>query len=135
MLRLFIFTSIFCPSLVAAPVPKNRGEQPLDEQLLGAWTVQSREDNGMMNPPETTTWTFKQTEMISNRSGSDSPFPLVVRVNQQPAEFDLGTQLFTAIFEISGDTLRVCYSSSPNRPKAFDSKQGTLVVLKRQEKP
>jgi len=135
MIRLLIFTVVFSAPLFAAPVPKNRGERPLEEQLLGAWVVKSREDNGMRNPPETTTWTFKKTEMISDRSGSDTPFPLEVRVNSTPAEFDLGSKLFVAIFEISGDTLRVCYTTSTNRPKAFDSTQGTLVVLKRQEKP
>jgi uncharacterized protein (TIGR03067 family) len=132
------------------------------ELLRGTWNIDSMEWGGKGLPKELMTgykFVFDGNKLswegaigMMSRAGKisahgDAVHPCEFKINpgQNPKEIDITLQLKTgdrtllAIYEIKGDTLKVCYfaSNTGRRPTEFVTKEGVntgLIVLTRAKK-
>jgi uncharacterized protein (TIGR03067 family) len=111
--------------------------QPVDLQALqGEWEVVSAESNGSPPPPE--------MKIIGSRfafSGNTLTFLSGKKVSftldssKRPRQIDLGrNKQQLGIYELDGDTLKMCIGPADDRPKEFSTKPRTdhsFFLLKR----
>ena len=128
-----------------------RGSLPQTDldRIQGKWKIVSAEFDGKAIPKsELAYWIFEGEEILtldSNGNAIVGPQPADYRAvyrldeNHEPRWVDLDIlsgQSNLAIYELNGDTLRICLSSvAGKRPTAFESKAGSrnaLMVLKRE---
>jgi len=125
-----------------------RGDEKAElKKLEGTWLPSAAEFGGQK-------WSDEQIKAIklvmsdgkytATVSGQDDKGTLKVDPNAKPATMDIvGTdgpnkgKTFPAIYELSGDTLKICYAlEGKDRPGKFETKPGTalfLVTYKRQK--
>jgi len=117
--------------------------------LQGTWTCVSAESDGKAIPDDI----VKQLRLVidkatyTTRKGEQVLFEGTIRLDtaKRPNEIDLVDatgdnkgKLGKGIYEVNGDTFKICHGVPPNeeRPKEFVSKAGSkffLVVWKRQK--
>jgi uncharacterized protein (TIGR03067 family) len=131
-----------CMVLTATLVAETK-EQALTK-LQGKWRVERIEENGTAEPAEEAarfTITVKGTRMIVEMAGRTENTEFTIDPDKSPKEIDLTPQygddkgkVFRGIYDLEGDTLRICAAPSSARPTKFVSEQGTmLMVLKRKQ--
>jgi uncharacterized protein (TIGR03067 family) len=102
-------------------------------QLQGTWIVTSAELNGAIaKSSEGDKFTFEGDKVtIENKVKKASPVVFRLDSAKQPKEIDVEEQpVMRGIYELNDHELRLCYGET--RPDNFDSKQGLLLVLKRE---
>lgn len=108
-------------------------------QLQGTWRVTALEVNGAA-PPRTqlasSSIVIKGTRFTATGPGSLYEGEMTIDANAQPKRLSVamekGAELRTnhAIYEIKGDTLRICLNVNGDpAPKAFATKQGDGCAL------
>ena len=113
------------------------------DKIQGKWKIVSAVFDGKAVPKsEVAYWIFEGEEILTlDSNGNVGPQPGDYRLdeNHEPGWIDLDIvsgKPDLAIYELNGDTLRICLSSvAGKRPTAFDSKAGSrnaVMVLKRE---
>jgi uncharacterized protein (TIGR03067 family) len=128
---------LVCSSLGAADK-----EDKFDAQkMVGTWNYVSVEKNGQKSDADKEAKVTIAKDKIT-LEGSAGTFVLKYKLDttKMPVTIDMemteGAQGATAkgIIEVKGDELKLCYSTSDEAPKKFESKEGSdhrLVILKR----
>jgi len=112
------------------------------ERLNGIWEVGSLEANGAAIPPESSaglTLTINGQKYAVNKEGEIDHGTYSVDDAKSPKEMDIRPEIgpgagkvIRAIYEFSGDTMRVCYAlqDETERPKEFKTApdSGTLLI-------
>jgi uncharacterized protein (TIGR03067 family) len=132
--------------LLGADTPKNDDVVSDDQnEILGTWKVVKGVRGGVAMPVErrdSTTFEFKDKKLVVHENAHEEPAEFVLDCSKTPKLIDIkprnGPKAIYGIFEINGDTLKLCFTrEGGNRPTAFESKEGTevmLIVLNRQKK-
>lgn len=106
-------------------------------KLAGVWVVESMEMNGKQaESSKGDLFTFtadKLTIKTKVKEGGAESYLIVP--TKKPKEIDFkGKAPGLGIYELDGDTLKLCLSTNGKRPTALDSNQGLLGVLKSAKK-
>jgi uncharacterized protein (TIGR03067 family) len=134
--------------VLAADAPKDTAKKDLDK-FQGTWTVVSVENSGQEMPADA----VKELRLVIKGNERMMKMGDEVRArstfkldpSKSPKEIDLTLQegdmkgmTFKGIYEIDGDTQKVCLNiEGGDRPKDFSSKEGSghlLQVFKREKK-
>src|SRR5271156_5601137 len=120
--------------LLAALLPGDNQEQTLKkeyQQLQGNWVVTDAEQNGQpLDRIKDGTLTVKdQGIAVKTKSGTELKGDLRIDPSKKPRAMDfvhlegpLKDKTWEAIYELDGDTLKICYAeadSGKERPKEF----------------
>jgi RNA polymerase sigma factor (sigma-70 family) len=120
-------------------------DQKGEENILGAWTVESAEEGGQKAPEGA----FALAKLIfaadakitvTQPDGAETEGTYKLDPTKKPKEFSYTNHnglTASGIYKLEGDTLTVCYDPAGDPPTEFVSKQGTSVrlqVLKREKK-
>jgi uncharacterized protein (TIGR03067 family) len=136
-------------SFAADDKTKQEAVQKELQKLEGTWAMVSAEQNGEAAPKDAIQnirVIFKGDKLTIKRGDVSLEGTIVVDPTQKPVAYDAtatqnGKKLSTlGIYEIDGDTLKVCYvPEGGKRPKEFSTKGGTadhpimLGVYKREK--
>jgi uncharacterized protein (TIGR03067 family) len=130
-----------CFGLVLALVPAARADDKADDWkgLKGTWKVEKaifmgNESTDMFG---TLILTIEEGKYAVDFRGQEEkgtikldPAKKPKQMTIQPTEGTNKEMTFLAIYELSGDTLKVCYDlGGKEAPAAFESKAGTLTLL------
>src|SRR5262249_11006433 len=128
--------------LVAAPDGKEGAAKDELKKLEGSWTIVSSEVDGVKSDPadlKGTAVAFKGDKMGTLYKGRalSEPRVKVARtwgpkaLDQTPADGPMKGQSVPAIYELDGDTLKICwdFSEKRQRPKEFTAMKGSPCVL------
>jgi uncharacterized protein (TIGR03067 family) len=130
---------------VAADAPKDEANKKDLARVQGVWKVASATHGGKDAPPETVErmqLTFDGNKVTASDGNKEEPATFELDATKKPAMIDIvdkkNERVIQAIYEIDGDTLKVCFGRpGEGRPKEFSSKPDTttvLMVLKRAKK-
>lgn len=138
MRGLYYAASIGCAVALVAAAPS----QTVDEQQLqGKWIVESFRYNG--NPVERLKEAVREFQdgkySLTPKSGEGIEGTVKLDATKKPKAIDLDVngRIIKAIYELEGDTLRLCYNlTSDERPTEFESKpdSGLIVIVHRRDK-
>jgi RNA polymerase sigma factor (sigma-70 family) len=131
---------------VSAPPTQTREGKPSlahaardRESLQGVWAVVSVESGGKVDATEKALFLVNGNRACWQTPDEDMQGGLYLDPTSRPKAYDLATSLrtFEGIYELEGDTLRLCYDPSweSKRPRRFATRPGShqlLIVLKRQ---
>ena len=137
--------------LMAADTPKDEAIKKEADMLQGIWRVASAERDGMAAPEDEMkkiTITIKGDKLTARRTeNADKPeekvyeMSFILDPSQKPKWIDVTymdgerkSESSQGIYELNGDTLKICMSRGNTRPTEFETKadsQRHLMVLKR----
>ena len=138
MLRLLVAVGFAC----AAGRPA-WADGPADEmkKLNGTWVVESTSrDAELAAPWKGSQWVFVG-DMVTAKwpQGREQTFPFTVDPAKMPKAMDFAPPKnskqapWPMIYELDGDSLKLCIGSGDKRPAKFTNKDGLIVVLKRKK--
>jgi uncharacterized protein (TIGR03067 family) len=126
---------------IGAPGAKDTKDPP---SLIGNWIGESGIKGGKPSPPEGAMMEFtKEGTMVLKERDKVIPGTYKTDAKKTPGELDIsisagGQNLsLPGIYKIDGDTLTICFAFGGDRPKKFESPEGsatTLITLKREKK-
>jgi uncharacterized protein (TIGR03067 family) len=135
--------------VVAVPAPAAADDKAKDEEAIqGTWTVVSREFIGKKTPEaelKALKVTIKDGTITMDDGKKKEKIPYKLDPSKKPKAIDLantgieGKETTLAIYELEGDTLKICWSEKDpeHRATKFASDEGsgqTMIVLKREMK-
>ena len=136
--------------LVGADAPKDDPAKKDLEALQGTWTAVVVERNGQKAPEEVLKnfkVVFKGNKMVINPNSDNRTSTFKLDSTKKPKWMDTSPEQgpakgksLPAIYELDGDTLKVCFDNegvSDKRPSEFKTTPGSglaLFVLKREKK-
>jgi uncharacterized protein (TIGR03067 family) len=138
MRGLYYAASIGCALVFIAATPSENADV---DQLQGKWIVESFRYNG--NPVERLKEAVREFHdgkySLTPKSGEGIEGSVKLDATKQPKAIDLDVngRIIKAIYELDGDTLRMCYNlTSDERPTEFESKPdaGLIVVVHKRGK-
>lgn len=129
----------------AAPIPKDKDKPKKDEDAIqGTWQLDTIDLGGVAPPAgqdlKTIRFTFKEGKLSVSRMGGPDKKEGEYKIDPttKPKNLDLtesGGRLSPGIYELNGDTLKICIAEGQNpvRPTEFKSNgpQNAVVVFKR----
>ena len=144
----FMLTALALPAfalgLLAAPVPKEKEKVKDEDAIQGTWQVVAFDLGGGPNGPPPGEITkmkliFKDGKVAAVRDGARDKDELDYKIDAtaKPKAIDLTDQGRTmlAIYELDGDTLKMCMAEGDKqpRPEEFksDGKRVAVITLKR----
>jgi uncharacterized protein (TIGR03067 family) len=131
-------TLVLCTLLLPAAVLCGQEEAIKKEKakLAGAWVVESMEMMGKkVESSVGDTFTFASDKVTLKTKVKEELETYKLDPSKKPREIDFKSkETILGIYELDGDTLKLCVSTSGKRPTAFDSNQGILGILKRAKK-
>lgn len=124
------------------------GEKKDEEKIQGNWAVVSREFIGKKTPEaelKAMKVTIKDGTITMDDGKKKKKIPYKLDPSKKPKAIDLantgieGKETTLAIYELDGDTLKICWSEKDpeHRATRFASDKGsgqTMIVLKREKK-
>jgi uncharacterized protein (TIGR03067 family) len=113
-------------------------------KLQGKWRVERIEENGVAEPEEEAkrfTLIIKGNKINVELRGQVEHTDFQIDATKSPKEIDMVPQYgddkgktFRGIYEIDGDTLRICATPLAERPKKIVSEQGTMILILKRAK-
>ncbi len=127
-MRSLVLLLVFSTVLFAAPVPKNKNPEPDEKRILGTWNTIRVEADGKTH--QTSVWEFRVNKMFAKQQkdgSATSEWAITINSKKSPKEIMIGT--YPGIYELDGDTLKICYSySSDNkRPTKFETNNNAHI--------
>ena len=136
--KLVVVLSLVVCLLLASPVLSAD-----KDELQGTWILESWEMRGKkLDIPKGRVITFSHDEFSAKVDGKKQSSSYKTDGSESPKHMDITTEgpdekgmISLAIYKIEGDTLTICagggiVDKQEPRPTAFDSKQGSLMILK-----
>lgn len=109
------------------------------ERFQGRWRVVRLEENGQAEPDEEIrrfTLLIRGRTIVVEMDGQRQTTEFTLDPTKQPKHISLTPhygedkgKTFQGIYEIQRDTVRICATLLPERPKAFESRQGLLFMV------
>jgi uncharacterized protein (TIGR03067 family) len=125
--------SVLLVCVIVCPAPFD--EKEALKQLQGTWRVVSLKMEGQHQTPEKPP---KSITVVGNKlNGMGSQLVITLDASKKPKWLDLteigqGREPVRGIYEVEGDTLRLCFSLLPgqesNRPSGFETKNKNTGV-------
>jgi uncharacterized protein (TIGR03067 family) len=117
--------------LAAADAPRNEATRDR-KQLQGEWAATAVENNGQaLAASEVAAWRLvvKDKSLTFRVGDQGGTHALVLDASKKPRAIDVGK--FKGIYEVKGDTLKLCYALEPSRarPASFREKEGTTYQV------
>jgi uncharacterized protein (TIGR03067 family) len=109
--------------------PENEKHQPRPTEIDGIWKIESADGDASQTRELKGTKFWFDKGIAVGHFIKDSPF--TVDASKDPKWLDLGK--IPGIYKLDGDTLTWCRGANA-RPSRFDSKEGLLLVLRRDTK-
>lgn len=114
------------------------------KKLEGTWLVQSASTDGKPIPAPGGKMVFAGDSVTVTDNGKDEKGFFTVDPSRKPATIDLSipglaqkgkqnSRTQRGIYELKGDTLRLCFAAFNKRPTEFSDKGQLLLVLKRKK--
>ena len=111
------------------------------KKLEGTWVAESTSrDAELAMPWKGGQWVFAgDLVTLKNPYMKDQTFPFTVDPAKMPKIMDFAPPKdskqapWPMIYELDGDSLKLCIGSADKRPTEFNNKQGLVVVLKRKK--
>jgi uncharacterized protein (TIGR03067 family) len=142
--------------LTAADAPDEAVKKE-KQRLQGTWVVESAESEGeAVADLKGLRLTFSEDNMVMVMDGKEVKGTYKVDLGKSPKRLDLipgkearGSPAMEAVYQLKGDELRMCTGAGsrkldesgkvvkdkkPQRPKHLDSKEGVLMIFKREKK-
>jgi uncharacterized protein (TIGR03067 family) len=127
MRTLALLAAVVPALLVAAPVPKEKEKAKDEDAILGTWAVDKFDFGGGNPPPQVLNLQFvfgekgKFTMVNGPKERPEGTFKLDPAAKVKTMDISLDGQNMQAIYELDGDTMKVCIPDKPNaaRPEAF----------------
>jgi uncharacterized protein (TIGR03067 family) len=137
-MRQLLVSLLFVLSLTS--FAQSGGAQDEKKMMEGTWTMLSAELAGKEFPEEarkSTKLVLKADTYLVTVAGSPDEGTVKIDAAKKPKAMDVsGTKgpnvgkTFQAIYELNGDTLRICYDlSGKGRPTEFKTTPGSLLFL------
>jgi uncharacterized protein (TIGR03067 family) len=128
--------------LLLAVASVRAGDQ---DKFQGTWKAEKMTRGGMDAPAEETekmTIEFKGNKAIPMKDGkSEDAAEFSLDETKKPKTMDIKPpkedKTFLGIYELNGDTLKICFARDGGRPEKFESPEGSMnmvIVLKRVKK-
>lgn len=139
-MRTFVLlTALFLPAfLVAAPVPKDKEKLKDEDAILGTWAIEQFDAGGDKPPAQVNEIKFvfgekgKFTMVNGPKERGEGAFKIDPSAKVKTMDVSLDGMTMLAIYELDGDTLRMCIPDKQNapRPEAFvaNAKDRVAVV-------
>src|SRR5262245_44431979 len=115
------------------------------DALQGKWLPSEGERAGTPFPAQNISLEIKDGKYTVMAGGGSDRVTIKINASAKPKEMDVtGTdgpnkgKTFKAIYELDGDTLKICYDlSGKGRPKEFKTKAGSndLLVIYKRDRP
>ena len=121
---------------------RDGGDDPM-KQLQGTWTLVSGEKAGQKSPErdaQSVSVIITQDTLTFRRPRHEETTRMALDPTTRPRQITLTQDdgsIRPGIYEIGGDTLRICLSGTDERPRDFTSPPGSriaLMVLERQKR-
>ncbi len=137
----FILWAIVATALIALPACTRRGQDGQSKKdhaaLQGEWEVVSAESNGEAPPPgfligAKVAFSGNQSTLL----GKEATFELDASKRLRQIDFVHVKSRQIGIYELDGDSLKLCVGPPDDRPKEFKTKPRTdhsLLILKRKK--
>jgi uncharacterized protein (TIGR03067 family) len=130
------------PLVAVAQDPKSDAVKEEMKKLEGTWVVVSSSANGKENKETgVRQWVFNGDQVSLPFRGEQATTSYRVDPSQTPKALtiqtpktDSETIIGDAIYELSGDTLRVCFGPPGSRPKEFSDKDQRLILILKRKK-
>jgi uncharacterized protein (TIGR03067 family) len=127
--------------LLGATVVRAEDARDVTKKLAGTWKVESARVNGTDAPLAGGQVTFSGDRMTTRVGGKEETVSFRVDPSKKPPTIDFASVDQTAkgeapgkgIYDLDGDTLKLCIGSADQRPTQFSDKGTFLAVLKRQK--
>lgn len=132
-----------CGLALAAPVPKEKDKPKDEDAIQGTWQLEKFEGLDMPPPPDligNLRFVFKAGKLDVTVAGisRDKQGDYKIDPTTKPKSIDLverGERVSPGIYELDGDTLKICLAEGPMavRPTEFkgDGKRVAVVTFKR----
>lgn len=129
-------------SLLSVSVAWAEDKKRDEEKIVGTWAMVSGEKGGEAAPEnfvKSFRLTFKgEGKLTANSKGNHAEGTFKLDAAKKPSQLDISLEgkSITGIYELDGDTLKLCVTEGGERPGEFKSPQGSKVmvmVLKRQK--
>ncbi|MBI1369927.1 MAG: TIGR03067 domain-containing protein [Planctomycetes bacterium] len=136
-MRAFLVLALFSPLALAVPVTKEK-DTPKDEiAILGIWQIEQFDAGGEKVPPE-----VNQIQFVFAKEGKFSltngprdrgagTFKLDPSAKVKTLDITVDGTTMLAIYELDGDTLKLCIPDKPNspRPEEFKADSGARIAV------
>ena len=128
MRTLALLPALLLPALlVAAPVPKDKEKPKDDDAILGTWVIDQFDAGGDKTPPQVNEIKFvfaekgKFTMVNGPKERGEGTFKIDPTAKVKTMDVSLDGKTMLAIYELDGDTLKMCIPDRPDspRPEAF----------------
>lgn len=140
-MRGLTYTASMGCAIVLLGAADARSENADEKQLQGKWIVESFRYNG--NPVDRLKQAVREFHdgkySLTPKTGEAIEGSVKLDTTKTPKAIDLDVngRIIKGIYELDGDTLRMCYNlTSDERPAAFESKpdSGLIVIVHKREK-
>jgi uncharacterized protein (TIGR03067 family) len=144
---LFTVFALFASlTIIAAPVPKEKAVVKDEDAIQGVWKIEEFDSGGGPNGPpkellDTIRFEFKKDGKMSMTGGPgpnesrDGEYKMDSSAKPKSIDMTMDTMPALGIYELDGDTFRLCISEGPNkaRPEEFkaDGKRTVIIKFKR----
>jgi uncharacterized protein (TIGR03067 family) len=126
-------------SFLMAPVPKDETKDA--QAIQGTWVVVSAEKEGRAtNEINGDKVIFKDGNLTVKTKNKEEKATYKIDPSKKPRTLDITPEkendVILGIYQLEGDTLKICFAEKAARPTDFNSKgdRRMLIVLKRQKK-
>ena len=138
-------TGLILSSLLFLNTTTEDQDKKGDTKIHGTWTVESFKDSGREENKKGTTCTITKDTITFSREGKKIiSIKYTVDTSKNPRWMTLKTKsnkrdtTLPGIYELKGDTLRICYNEGEDRATKFVSERGSsanerLIVMQRKK--
>ena len=122
--------SLFASALVAAPVPKEKEKLKDEDAIVGTWSIDNFDAAGDKPPPPDQVaairFVFAEKGVFKMTGGpperGEGTFKLDPAAKTKTIDITLDGKKMLGLYELDGDTLKMCIPNSPDSPRPEEMK-------------